>query len=254
MKIRYRIALLVGTTLVLSAQAALASQKGPTIVPISSRIVSVKTYAELGAEWWQWALQAGSGSPNPVEDVTGDNCAVGQRGPVWFLAGSSFSANPGIAERVCDKIPAGKALFFPLINRAFFAFLNDPPERRTPEFIRSRLNCTNIRDLSLHVNGRPVPRRQERLRRFETTGEESPLFDVQLPVDNIFGVTEVDATDLLLSPSAHQGYYVYLRPLTPGEYIVAWTAAWDCDSGDGFEELSENVRYHITVRAEDAND
>jgi hypothetical protein len=43
---------------------------------------------------------------------------------VWFLAGA-FGADPVVRQR---EVPAGKALFFPLINTAYGAFLNDPPE------------------------------------------------------------------------------------------------------------------------------
>src|SRR4029077_20020533 len=44
------------------------------------------TYGEWTARWWQWLLSI----PGPVNtnlDTTGANCAQGQSGPVWFLAG-----------------------------------------------------------------------------------------------------------------------------------------------------------------------
>ena len=42
---------------------------------------------ELTGEWWQWALSIpASVNPNLVQ--TGDDtCMIGQRGPIWFLAG-----------------------------------------------------------------------------------------------------------------------------------------------------------------------
>lgn len=162
---------------------------------------------------------------------------------MWFLAGTLGSSDP--TERTCDGIPRGKAIFFPVINEAFFAFLSDPPEERTPEFLRSQLQCTNVRNLSASIDGKAVAW----LKRFKTTPEESPLFDVQLPADNIFGAKEADIPELLLSPSVHQGYYLYLRPLPPGEHVVEWTATWDCPQFDP-QEQSENVRYILTVRAD----
>jgi hypothetical protein len=227
MKIQDTFALIIGLTMVASAAGAHADQGNPGIAPIHSGIATVKTYAELGAEWWQWALQAPA-ADSPLLDTTGEKCAVGQRGPVWFLAGTLGSENPmgDPAVRDCDKVPNGKAIFFPVINEAFFAFLNDPPEERTPEFLRGKLQCTNVRDLSAFVDGEAVAK----LERFETTPEESPLFDVQLPEDNIFGATEDDIPELLLSPSVHKGFYLYLRPLTPGEHIVEWTATWSAST------------------------
>src|SRR6266404_1942081 len=46
----------------------------------------------LTGEWWQWALSIPA-SQNPLLDTTGDKCMVGQRGPIWFLAGT-FTGEP----------------------------------------------------------------------------------------------------------------------------------------------------------------
>ena len=45
------------------------------------------SFKKLSAEWWQWALSIPA-SVNPQRDGTGENAFVGQRGSVWFLAGS----------------------------------------------------------------------------------------------------------------------------------------------------------------------
>ncbi len=244
MKIHHSLALIISLIMAGSAAGADAGERNRGVAPPWYRFISVKTYADLGAEWWQWALQA-SAADNPLVDDSGEDCAVGQRGPVWFLAGTLGSGDPTgePTERTCDRIPRGKAIFFPVINEAFFAFLNDPPEQRTPEFLRSQLQCTNVRNLSASIDGKAVAR----LKWYKTTPEKSPLFDVQLPTDNIFGLTEDDVPELLLSPSVHQGFYLYLRPLPPGEHVVEWTATWDCPQFPE-PEFSENVRYTLIVR------
>jgi hypothetical protein len=197
----------------------------------------------MGAEWWTWAVQAPA-SDNPLLDATGEDCRVGQRGPVWFLATTLGSGQQTL--RHCE-VPAGKAIFFPAINNVWFSFLNDPPATRTPAAVRAALNsvCSNssIRGLSVTIDGKAV----RSPARFATTAEQSPLFEAQLPTDNVLGLTEADATDLLMSPSVHKGFYYYVLPLRPGPHTIHWTATWDCDFGAGPQAASEDITYELTV-------
>ena len=82
------------SNLVISAQAADVS----------------KPNKQLTAKWWEWAL-AIPPNVNPLADETGENCDVDQKGPVWYLAGTTG----GSVERDCI-IPQGKAILFPIIN------------------------------------------------------------------------------------------------------------------------------------------
>src|SRR5215472_11893649 len=69
------------------------------------------TYGEWSAQWWQWVYAAPDGA-NPVQDTTGDFCAVNQpAGKVWFLAGTFGLTG---VERSCT-IPENRALFYPLV-------------------------------------------------------------------------------------------------------------------------------------------
>jgi hypothetical protein len=78
---------------------------------------------------------------------------------------------------------------------------------------------------------------------YYTPSDQSPIFQAQLPTDNLFGVTEDVAPELMLSPSAHQGFYIYVNPLAPGEHTIEWMATWDCDG----TPTSENVKYNLDV-------
>jgi hypothetical protein len=228
--------LAIGLAACAATGIAFAAQGNPGIAPIDSRIATVQTYTDLGAEWWQWALAAPA-ADTPLFDATGEKCAVGQYGPVWFLAGTMGSG--GHTERSCE-VPPGKAIFFPVINLAYLAFLNDPPETRTLEFLRAQLagcDSTSIHDVSVKIDGVAVARPL----RYETSAEESPLFEVQLPTDNPFGLTPEVAERLLLSPSIHKGWYLYVKPLTPGSHRIEWTATWNCGS--------EDVAYNLNVLA-----
>jgi hypothetical protein len=210
---------------------ASAGTTNPRIAPIQSHPHG-KTYSEWAAEWWQWALETPA-SVNPNLDETGEFCAEGQMGHVWFL-GTTFAFNPGV-ERNCT-VPSGTALFFPMINAFYGAFLNDPPAQRTEEFLREQVACDELTELFAVIDGVEV---NDPFQYFE----QSPLFDVQLPEDNVFGVGPDVIPELRLSPSVDQGYYLFLAPLPPGEHVIYWTASWTCPFGD----FTEEVTYNLTV-------
>jgi hypothetical protein len=68
-------------------------------------------FKELSAEWWQWTLSCPA-AESPQLDSTGERCAVGERGSLWFLVGN-FG---GTTTRACsvpghlDDLGRGDAL------------------------------------------------------------------------------------------------------------------------------------------------
>lgn len=210
-----------------------SSQKDVSgIAPIQSHPHG-KTYSEWAATWWQWALQTPA-SVNPLLDK--GECSVGQSGKVWFIGGT-FTGSGDLIERNCT-IPPGTALFFPLINAGYFAFLNDPPAQRTESYLRAQVACDAPTLLEANIDGAPVSNPAQYF-------EKSPLFDVQLPKDNVLGLKESDAPQLLLSPSVDQGYYLFLNPLPPGNHTIQWKAKITCPVATTYEQ---NNTYTITVR------
>ena len=226
-------AVLAGVCLSPGSASAQPHGPAPQVAQINTKPAG-QSYGRWAAEWWQWAL----GIPavaNPLTDTTGEHCAQRQIDDVWFLAGS-FSTEPVV--RSCE-IPAGKSLFFPLVNSIYGAFLNDPPETRTEEFVRAAASCTEAVQISVSIDGFEVPQPT----RFFTgaSGSLSPLFNVQLPPGNLFGVDEKIVPELVLSPSAEQGYYLFVRPLPPGGHVIHWVAS-GCLPG-----LTQDIRYQFTV-------
>jgi hypothetical protein len=114
-----------------------------------------------------------------------------------------------------------------------------PPETRTAEFVRKSAEdaCSRgrVRNLAVTIDGRKVPCPV----RFQVSAAASPLFAAQLPTDNLFGLTPDVAEKRMHSPSAHQGFYLYVRPLEPGMHKIHWTAERDCSFGA--------VTYELTV-------
>ncbi len=200
----------------------------PGIAPIQSSPHG-KTYSAWAADWWKWALET-EASENPLIDLTGENCGVNQSDSVWFLAGSLV----GPVTRECT-VPSGRPLFFPLINAFYGAFLNDPPATRIPEFIRAQVTCIEDAVFPLvEIDGVAVANPEQYL-------EKSVIFHVQLPENNIFGVGANVIPDLRLSPSADEGFYLVVPPLTPGDHTIKWQASSaDCGS-------SQNITYNLTV-------
>src|SRR5512139_231466 len=98
-------------------------QAGPKPLPPNSNAYGMG-YAELTAGWLEWLL-AIPNATSPLFDTDGSDAAVGQSGNVWFLVGN---ASGGDTERTVT-VPAGKALFFPIVN---FFWVNLPEWGDTP--------------------------------------------------------------------------------------------------------------------------
>jgi hypothetical protein len=197
-------------TFVSASFAATTTMAAPTFAPPPPTAPHLKTYSNYGALWWQWAV--GTPAPqNPVVDTTGANCLVAQPVPgTVFLAGTLDGST---VFRNCT-VPVGSGFLIPILNRSFFAQQTDPPEQRTEAFVRSQVTCVETAPvLSLTVDGVAIPNPKALL-------EKSTLFSVNLPANNIFGVPAQ-----LLSPSADEGYYAYVEPLTAGTHNVHITSS-----------------------------
>jgi hypothetical protein len=204
--------LAVGLCVIAAAPPASSAARG--VAPITSQPQG-RSYGEWGARWWQWALA----TPANINPFAGADCQGGQTGHVWFLGGV-FGG--GEIERTC-RMPTGTALFFPIINNAYAAFLNDPADTRTEAYVREAARCVAT-VVSASVDGAAI----DQVARYYVDAQDSPLFDIQLPVDNILGLTEEDAEQLLLSPVAHSGYYLFVAPLPPGTHTLEWHASGEC--------------------------
>lgn len=217
----------------------------PLIAPIWTTPEG-QSYGRWAAEWWKWILGVptnsgivpGDPGKNPNFDATGAFCGERQVGKVWFLA-STFSSETVV--RNC-KVPAGKSLFVPLINRGYFGFLDDPLDQRTEAFAREQARCTEPAKISVKIDGFRVAKPETYFT--GPSGSESPIFNVQMPpvppgnVLQLFGFTVLEQT---LTPSAEQGYYLFVWPLKPGKHTIKWQAS-GCTPG-----ASLNITYHLNV-------
>jgi hypothetical protein len=209
---------------------ATAGKDNPGIVPIDGQ--GETAYGQLAAAWWKWAVETPT-PQSPLLDTTGANCAVNQTQPgVWFLAGT---LGGGTFTRSC-AVPSATFLFFPLANTFYGAFLTDPPSTRTDGFVRRQTKCVLGAELHAEIDGVPVVSSQQ-------YNEQSPLFAIHLPTDNVFGVTAEEVPELTLDPSVDRGYYLYLDPLSPGTHTIHFSTA----PGTSTCTLTQDVTYTLTV-------
>ncbi len=200
--------------------------KNPGILPPQSTPGDM-TFGEWAADWWQWAVSIPTPG-NPLVDTTGQYAGVDQEGSVWFLAGV-WGANAPVT-RTCT-IPAGKMLFFPVVN-IFYVGWGWTPEDDVPAILESwrvemRAWLDAQTDVGCEIDGRPV-------NRLTSYREESPPFPMVFPEDNLFGMPELaEVTDAL---AVDTGYYLMLAPLKAGPHTIHFRAG------------SMDVTYHLTVQ------
>lgn len=192
-----------------------------------------QSYGHWAADWWQWVLSIPA-AKNPLLDADGSHCGERQVGRVWFLSGT---AGPDSVTRHCTVL-AGKALFFPLINNFYGAFLNDPPATSTEAAVRRAARCTEPARIAVWIDGQRI----EQPWRYFTGGAAGPsvTFNVQLPPGNLLG-DESTIPELVLSPAAEQGYYLFVWPLPRGEHVIHWKAS-GCTANN-----TQDVTYRLRV-------
>jgi hypothetical protein len=199
---RLRIAVLV---LCVASAATAAAASFKVFSPKAVERETGKTYPQHAAAFWTWALSQPTPT-NPLIDATGENCDVGQSGRNWYLAGA-FAGETVV--RSCT-VPRGKTLVLPIFNFLAAAFPTDPPELREVSYLREQVAIAEEAQVELEIDGKPV----KKLDRFF---EESKVFHLTLPEDNIFGVT---GSDRELSPAVDAGYYVAIAPLPRGLHTI----------------------------------
>ena len=225
MKTRMLVGLLSGLFVVSMVWAGQGNRDNPGVIPPQASYAGM-TYAEWSARWWQWALSLPV-DQNPFFDEEGDcsNGANGQLGPVWFLTGVINVS--GIAERNCT-VPAGKALFFPIINTECSTLEPPPFFGADEEELHDCVTSFGFTDVFAGIDGVGV-------RNLDRYLVESPLFTFTVPPDNVLGVDPGNGQ------SVANGHYLMLAPLAVGEHTIHFGGTYP-----NFDFTLE-ITYHLTV-------
>ena len=183
----------------------------------------------LTVQWWQWA-RPHNRTFNPLRDRTGEYCEMGQQGPVWFLAGGFGSSK---IRRTCT-VPAGKSLFFPVINMAYWQPKNGKTYSCKDTKAAAALNNEAQVDLFAEINGVPIPD----IKHYRITTRD--CFD-------IFGKPEDRHNTYTGYPAASDGYWILLDPLPPGRHVLKFGGRYN-NLSSAYGNMVQDIEYTITVK------
>ena len=191
---------------------------GITVEPRES--VANLSQAEWSRAWWQWAGSFDY-AESPVADRTGSSCHLKQSGPVWFLAGTYGTAR---TIRTCT-VPRDKYVFFPLINYVVMPGADPACVSCCARFIDKAKAITDDPSyLILEVDGKRV----EALDKYR---QVTPA---------CFDMGALAEPKYRIFPSAANGYYVMLPPLSPGKHVLNF--------GGALPSMSQAVTYTLIVK------
>jgi hypothetical protein len=177
--------------------------------------------------WWQWALAFRDGE-SPIQDLDPPvGCSEGQGCDVWFLAGIN---TPGDVQRDCT-MPAGKHLFFPILN--FFWVAEGACAQMCA---RAQADAAQAQDMFCSIDGEEVTNLTQYLQ------VSAGCWILYIPDNNVFGP---DVPGGCYEPMCTAGYYIMLEPLSPGDHVIRF--------GGRSQEFWLEVTYWITVE-EDAEE
>lgn len=217
---------LIGSPFAAQAQNATPVSSNPVLAP--DALVDGLTLAEWQGRYFQWVVSLFSSDMDPYLDTTGDRCANGQHGPVFFLA----PGPAGSIERSCN-VPTGVTLFVPILS-AECSSLEPPPYGGSTEEELRRCAASHIDTgleidltlMSLSVDGQAV-----NLTGYRTS---TPMVQVVWSPGNDAGVPAG------VAQSVGDGYAVLVGPLSEGEHII------ELGAPDGAGGVA-NITYTLTV-------
>ena len=198
---------------------AVAASAADTRVVAPDQALFGKTYAQLANEWTNWFVIEPLAT-HPALDPDGRFCDRNQSGKVWFLA----STYEGVVDRTCT-IPSGKGIFVS-VGGAFVSF--------GPEFPSAGDPClqmgTALEQVRCDVNN-DVPVAPDT--KLQATLDGTPVEDLfsfraqslpggfTLRVPNPSFLTDLGFAPGDRFPAVADGYYLYLKPLSPGQHTLS---------------------------------
>ena len=194
---------------------ALAKNPNPGVLPPGSNAYG-KSLADWSVEWWKWLLKIDAA----VHPALGGDCAEGQSGKVFHIA-ADFLGGAGVP---CT-IPAGKAVFVPIVNVECSNVEPDPFFGADEEELTECATCWGdhivVSSLTMTLDGVPL----ENLGAYRAV---SPMFSFDYQAANIFGIAGGPSSGL----SVGDGYWIMLGPLSAGQHTLSYFGTFDFPAED----------------------
>jgi hypothetical protein len=213
---------LICITLIFAVASGARAGDDVQVIVDPDESIAGRTQLFWAKTWWQWVLSIPDtpNAPNPNNDQTGASAAIGNTGPVFFLAGTF--GGPAVTRTI--TVPSGKPVFFPIAN-VFFAAVGatgnfDPAPCSTPLTLSCALglirgpicNATNM-TVTIDNNTITTPK----IKNFRQTS--TSFFTVTLPPSNVFGLPPK-----MYFPNnpvwVQDGYYIMLNNLSLGTHTL----------------------------------
>jgi hypothetical protein len=186
--------------------------------------------SEYAAEWWKWAFSMPIDN-SALFDPTGAKGCLGDVGKVFFIGG--VVSESGTAERTVT-VPSGTPIFFPVLNNECSTLegngVTEAELRACNDFFIGL--ATNVH---ASVDGKPV---QDVLAHRETSG----AFGFTLPENNFLQFFGVDAPAGFHESSVADGYWLMLKPLSPGRHDVNFGGTFNAPVN-----FTTDLTYHLNV-------
>jgi hypothetical protein len=202
------------------------SRAAELVQPLSpSALVGGKRVDAYPALWWQWVNRKRWGA-QAFQDPTGAQCALNQRGPVWFLAGTDGTEK---ARRHC-WIPEGKHIFLPVIT---MLATSRPGATLSCQQVKAQAAANNEHAVATEISLDGVRFQLSRLRM------RSECF-------NAFEFADHIRQREYYTPSATDGYWLMLPPLSKGVHVLHIDAHYT-NRGAELGELEQQFEYKLQV-------
>jgi hypothetical protein len=220
------VALLVTPLLAIPLHGA-GAKVDPRVYPAGAKVEG-KTYAEWSVLWWQWALNIKK-DRNPILDKDGTFAGEGQSGPVWFLAGNAG----GKTSRRC-VVPAGKPIFFPVLNYYESAAPDKAENKKLLAAAKAEID--RAAEVQATLDGKPITG----LDQFRVA---SAVFLFTGP-DKAAEAAFDDAVGK--NKAASDGYWLMLKPLSVGKHMLHFRGK--TKAAEGKKPFDLDVTYELTVQ------
>lgn len=189
---------------------------GTIVAPGST--VEGKTIGEWTADWWIWAI-AQSMPNDAFTDATGANAAIGQTGPLFFIAGTTG----GTATRSFTVL-GDKFLLVPLVNYAAAesSFVVPPTVAELSMIVDTVID--GVDSLFAEIDGTAIPESD-----LFTHRESSPVFSFVGAPNNPFYQSPGPS-----GSAVADGYWLMLNPLGEGTHTIRFGGGMSDGAFPGF--------------------